>query len=637
MSVYLIIAMAFFLTGAYQAYRNRFDLHRVSLITTAQVGIAISILALPYFFRTAANPLFAVLASLRYGTTALAMNVNSEIIPALNLTGWVAVVYPSFLYALYILGPISASIALLGFSRSIAEFLRFGLHRKVHIFSQLNEKSAMIASTLYKENPHELRVFCASDNASDELKAIASQSHCLMVRAREDEIHAHRGYHYSIYEIYDDPVHSLKMASAVYRKFARKNADIMMRVFVTSDQKELIRDMDAGFRNQKSSIHIRYIDENTACSTELVTTVLPQLHFHPGRMNFSFLFVGCGDTGRELVRTFSWLMILPETSYTFHIVDPNAMNIASAMKAESPEFLNAPIEAYFRDDAEGKNYNIVFHAMKAEQTDFDQLLGSIQRPQAVFITTPDDNLNHSCAKKIERFYAASDCDLNSPAIALRLRSEELTGLIRSSDSFIYFGSLKSCYSYRNIIHPQLEEAARNVHYVYYGIHTMQEGSEEYRTAVERADADFYSYVNYSSSFAQALASIARKKYILASCPACTSETEWISEKLADEAYVMRLAEAEHDRWNAWQRVIGWRTATLKQAERIAEKSGGKQVKNDELMLHPAIVPYSELKQTEEAVDRILKKYNPDSRGCGYIMSDIMIVRALPQILPEERN
>ena len=191
--------------------------------------------------------------------------------------------------------------------------------------------------------------------------------------------------------------------------------------------------------------------------------------------------------------------------------------------------------------------------------------------------------------------------------------------------FIYFGSIEAHYSYDSLVHPELEEAAKIVHRSYYG-------SNEWTPEIEHT---FYRYVNYDSSFAQALAMLARRRWNLASKPENINAEEWIRSVLNDEEQLAVLGFSEHDRWNAYQRINGWRCATLEQTDSIARESNGKRVKSDRLMLHPAIVPGSELAEREAAVNAIRRKYDPDARGVNYVQADRQIIACLPEILKSE--
>ncbi len=626
MIIYLIIALIILSVGISIALKNRDDLQKMSLSMTVAISFAISALSLPYFMHKNSHLLYAVLASLKYGTSALGMSVNEDILYSLNLTGPLFHSYNFLLSLLYIAGPVFASMFIIGFSRSIVEYLRLGRYNHVHVFSELNERSAVIAESLYKRNPNELRIFCASRNAPDSLKAKALKSHSFLVQFDETSMKIRKNRTYEFYEIYNNPDKTLPKTAELAKNLNEKNSgQALIRVFINHSHLELVREFDARFASDSTALQIRYVDENAAEATELFHYMIQYLPIGIPDYHYQFLLIGCGETGRSILRTAANLLILPESHTTFHIVDSHARPIAASLKAEAPEFLNADLDAYFSDDLTGKNYDVVFHDLDAQSDELSALIQKIGRPDLTVVSIHEDLDNHRIAKQILRILASESDELKSPLIAARVRNSLSLELLEKNSPIWYFGSMEKHYSYENLIHPQLEEAAKQVHMAYCR-------ADEWTPELEET---FYRYVNNDSSFAQAMAMMARRRYILASKPADVSDEEWVRTVINDPKQLEILGAAEHNRWNAYQRINGWRRATLSQVETIAKHTNGKKVKDDALLLHPAIVPYRELEEVEHAVDRIRRKYNPEVSSVDYINADQVIIRCLPKILQSE--
>ena len=134
--------------------------------------------------------------------------------------------------------------------------------------------------------------------------------------------------------------------------------------------------------------------------------------------------------------------------------------------------------------------------------------------------------------------------------------------------------------------------------------------------------------------AQALTLEYRKEYILSrkEVDDGRSDTEFLKDWLEDPENLALLGDVEHLRWNAYQRLHGWRTADMAQVENIAKASGGKRVKSDEIMIHPALVPLEDLPKVEEEADRIKKSVDPLSSPTRYVVLDREILVKLPEIL-----
>ena len=626
MILYLLLSVVIFASGIVIAWHHRNELQKMSLSMTVAISFAVTVLTFPFFAGRTRNLLYAFLAALKYGTSILSMGVNEDVIYSMQLEEPLFTIYNILLSAFYILGPIFASIFLIGFSRSIVEFLRFGRFRQIHVFSELNERSVTIAQSLYERNPNELRVFCASRNAPDALKSKAALSHSLITDKEITALHLLKSHTYEFYEIQDDPDRIFPQTTELLKHLNQKGfTDSVIRVFISHSHFELLREYDERFSKDGSSVQIRYIDENAAEAIELYSHMIRLLPVGIPDYEYKILLIGCGDTGASIFRTSASLMILPKSHVTFHIVDRNARNLIACMKAEAPEYFNAPIDAYLSSAHGEKNYDVVFHSFDAESSQLLELLDEIGTPDLSVVAIHEDLTNHRIARRILRHLTAKSDTLEEPLIAARVRSNKSISMIESNSPIYYFGSMEKHYSYDRLIHPQLEEAARQVHLAYYQ-------SAEWTPEIEAA---FYRYVNSDSSFTQALSMFAKRRYILSSRPEGIAPEEWIRQVLDDPERMEWLGSAEHNRWNAYQRIHGWRRATLPQVEAIVRKTDGRQVKDDSLLLHPAIVPYKELAATEAAVDQIRRLVRPDAPSVNYINADRNIIRALPVILKSE--
>ena len=146
------------------------------------------------------------------------------------------------------------------------------------------------------------------------------------------------------------------------------------------------------------------------------------------------------------------------------------------------------------------------------------------------------------------------------------------------------------------------------------------------------ESGFYHYQNQESSFAEALALTYKKKYILAQKKnGKLSDEEFIDEWLSKERNMKKMADAEHDRWNAYERTHGWRKANEKMTAGIIRKYDGRKANDPELKLHPAIVSNEDLPAAEAMVNSLLKKYGTDYR-VHYLDADRDIIKKITYIL-----
>ena len=183
--------------------------------------------------------------------------------------------------------------------------------------------------------------------------------------------------------------------------------------------------------------------------------------------------------------------------------------------------------------------------------------------------------------------------------------------------------------------PELEKAAKRTHLAYLSDKdhdVFQLSDEEKEQLLE--DTGYYSYVNQNSSYCAALAMEYRLAYILSKKDRNIADEDFVREWILDDVNMMRLAEAEHERWNTYQRLQGWRCADTEQMNKIALKSQGKNVKDNDLLLHPAIVPYDILDEVEHKADDIYSRLGSD-RKSDYIEADKKLLRQILKILDKE--
>ncbi len=95
--------------------------------------------------------------------------------------------------------------------------------------------------------------------------------------------------------------------------------------------------------------------------------------------------------------------------------------------------------------------------------------------------------------------------------------------------------------------------------------------------------------------------------------------EKLKQMLNDEDRLYELAEAEHYRWNAFQRSEGYRGATLEQAETYAAQTKGSHIYR-RAKLHAAICDWEALPQIAERFDKKMIEY------------DMAMIRRIPDII-----
>ena len=632
---FIIASLAVFLTFAVRAYRNRNNFTGMSAILATGISVAITILAFPYYYNNNQNMLFAILGSVRYGISAIALGANKDVTDFFNTGGTLSTIYVALLYFYYILGPVSASAFVFSFARNLFEALKLKGHKVIHVFSSLNPETVAIAESIAKNREKERVLFCSTGLSQD--SALAERAMAAGALSTSNSINTLKLLKKQKYEFYCmeenrdacfDVLTALCEHLAKNEKLLKQN--ITVRYPASSSSLELIREIDRAYG---SIINLRPVDIYASQATGLLRQYGDVLI---GKEHKHLMIIGAGELGEELLRMGASHLIEPGSTYEIHVVDKDAKRIASSLKARCPEVLNLDASAYFSNDHDPKkNYDVVFHSADVSSGEFITALEEAGEPDLVFINTGNDELNYLTSKTVMRTYGRRNSDMSYPQIAARIRSTTLRNSLSETEGIYYFGDFAELYDIDNLILPQLEKAAKRVHLTYLAgayknIFDMSEAEQE--KILE--ETGFYNYANQDSSFNEALSMEFKYRYIL-SMDKEEKGNEFVREWLSNDTNLIALADMEHQRWNTYQRFQGWVKEDPSQEEKMSERTGGKKLKNDDLLIHPALVELSELKEAEERADRMLEKYNPSYSPVRYVELDRDMCRNMLLILDEE--
>ena len=637
MVIYIALALVIIVAALIYARSHRNDIKAMSIGLTAGVSLAVSALTVPYYALSYTDPFMIGIKCFRYGASAVSLNVDPAIVGALELQEPTQTIYKALLYTLYFAGPICASMFVVSFSRTVTEWFHFLGNRKVHVFSELNSRTAAIAESLAETHPREMLLFCNSEEAaSDDLSMRARAAHAIFTGKNEAEIPVRRRKEYEFYEIGSDVrkvlADTTNLCSELVRRKSYDQSSVFVRFSASDTYPDMIRDLD---RTYGSRVRLRPVDENQSEARSVLRNYCSELSV-PG--DHEAVIIGGGDAGLAILKDALCIMTGPESRASVRYISVGAASDASRFKASAPEIMEKPLSCYIGAGSEGGDYDIRFYSEDPDGSVLFDILASERTPDLVCITGEDDEQNFSLSQKVKRFYASRSEDLSYPPIACRVRDKKLNEILGDDDGVLLFGNEAHRYRYENLIDPELEEEARRVHLSYLlpsRPDALDITGREREKLLE--DTGFYSYVNMQSSMANALSLEYRRAYILTKKPEGDSRTdgEFVADWLNDPGNLSMLGDAEHIRWNAYQRLQGWRRADEAQTGAIAESTGGRRIRSDEFMLHPALVTVEDLPGTEETTDAIKRAVDPSCSGTGFVESDRVILRNLPRILRKD--
>ena len=627
MTFYIVSALIILAVGIYSAYKNIDNLKTTSVKMTAAISLAVSVLVIPYYMKNQYDFLIVILKSIRYGVSAVTMSVNTDVVETLELTEPVRTIYKGLLYGLYILGPIFASLTVMSFSRTIMEWFGNLRSRRIHVFTQISQETLLIAESL-SEKKKEMILLYNADAIHDESMTVKANSiHAMFMNKDANDIRFRKDAFYEFYVINEDPEKVLaqmeKLCDLLLKKPNFSKDYVIVRCFIDRTEMELIRYLDRKYGNQ---ITIRYMDPANAAAVDVLRRRKESLLRQPHNEVFIF---GAHNVGMSLLRNLSCLLIQPGYTWDIHVFDKEAVSIAGELKAKCPEYLNLNAENYLKiENIPGMNYNVHFHPYDRNIL-LPAGLSGYPQPDHIFICEDDDKLNYKIAKTIKRYYAALNQDLSFPDICVLIRSPQLNKIIIEPD-MTFFGNSEKLYNYKTIVTPELEEGARRTHLAYLMDPKIMNASRQEQNRV-LDETGYYSFANMDSSFSMALALEYRIAYILSQKTGEGSDTEYIRAWLSDEDNLQKLADAEHLRWNCAQRLLGYRLPTADQERLIAERLKGKKVKDDELLMHPALVDNEHLADAEQLADQILGSLNPEAKKTNYTALDKAILLNMIEI------
>lgn len=604
MTPYMTAALIIVVAGTVLALRKRNDFQAMTLTLTGAMSLAIGILTFPYNLQFSDFPI-AVIQSIRSGLSGVAMGVDGDIPYEMELDEVSFRIFRFFLYTLYVLGPIAGSMFLVSFSSKIRNALSLLIGKHFYVFSGLNEKSLMIAESIAEKDKEGTVVFCNSKNCDPALASSARAIRSLLLDGEDCSIILFRKKKYEFFEIDGDETDRIKASARLCEELLKQDGyvagNVIVRIFASQSQRELILNLDRQYSDQ---IYLRHVDEDNTTAIEALSMCSDMLAV---KKNCNVALIADSDLARPFLTNLICLLIKPSGSYTISLIGPKSDKLFESIKEDNPEIVYYPIKVFSRSYGD-------------EAT-------ALKNPDLVFVLYEDDKLAYDTAMKVRRFLSSRKEDLSCPKIMCYVNDPDFHKMIKEKD-IVLFGDPKKTISYDKLVNPDLEKAAERVHLSY--MSSSQIDPKEKEQFLK--DSGFYHYQNQESSFAEALALTYKKKYILAQKKNDRlSDEEFIDDWLSKERNMKRMADAEHDRWNAYERTHGWRRADRKLTASIIRKYDGRRANDPELKLHPAIVGNDDLPAAEAMVNALLEEYGTDYR-VHYLDADRDIIKKITYIL-----
>lgn len=577
-------------------------------IMVATVFISLVYLFLPVFYERFSGEKFigvkTILISIQNTIAVFGVDGDYELIyGALEQSGqahlashFLQNMYTLIAASLYVIAPILTISFVLSFFRDVSATrqLLLGRYKKKYIFSELNERSLVLAKSWREKDKKALIIFADvfEQNTEPSYELVQEALKIKAVALKKDILNiyflnkpkADTKFYIMGNEEEENVDQTLKLL-----KRHEKNPHVKIFLFSTTKASEIlidnaIRQSDSENENEELSLGIRVYRINEVSA--LIQNELKKGEYlknvveYKDKKVISILVVGIGDYGSELIKALCWYCQMPKYFLEIHAFDKDMAAIEKFKSAYSGLIQNNNNQ----DEEKGPVYSLNFYNMDMESPEFVDKIEEIKDVTHMFISLGDDEENIEAAIHARMLLLRRDGN-GSLVIKTIVKSsikekivfvEEQGHKTRKTYVIEPTGSIKEQYRNELILDPILEEEGYNRHLSYYKSASDHELTEKEEKIAKKA---FYNNeYNYRSSISGALHKRARVMLKIGGAE------KLINERTETEKAVLR--PLEHRRWMAYMWGEGY---VYGERNKVARQ-------------HPDLVSYGELSEDSKKKD-----------------------------------
>jgi hypothetical protein len=489
--------------------------------------------------------------------------------------------YTAFFSILFIVSALLTFGFVLSFFRNASAYRRYFFHytRDVFVFSQLNEKSCMLAQSL-SATKGRLLVFT---NVDDQLQ---EQGDKLVENARElgaicfkkDIISMNFAAHkkrreLNFFLISEDQTENVDQAIKLLPTLVNRNA-ANLYVFSTQVEAEMLLTRAYNELADNTKVKVRRINEvqslilNNLYENGYEKLFKSAYDDGTGVKRINAVVIGMGQHGTEMTKALTWVCqmdgYLPEI-HTFDI-DPMAEERFASQCPELMEFsgkLDIPGET---------TYTLSIHSgVDVDTATFDRLVAALPKTTYVFVALGNDEKNIATAVKLRAMFEGLGYKPEIQAVVYDFDKntalDGITNYRNQSYNIDFIGDRKTSYSEQVILNCAIEKTALSRH--------MKWGEEH----------QFWQYnYNYKSSVASVVHKKLREECDIPGVKVAPAQ------RTDEELWAIRIME--HRRWNAYMRSEGYRYSG----------SDKPESRNDLAKRHHCLIPFDRLSVKDKEKD-----------------------------------
>ena len=308
-----------------------------------------------------------------------------------------------------------------------------------------------------------------------------------------------------------------------------------------------------------------------------------------GHLQIHALIIGFGQTGQAIARD---LIVNCRTTFLglprITVVDPDARALEGVMRVRAPEIDDCATFTFI----EG---TIGTHGVEPSPRLLGAAIAAAGPVTAAYVCRHGDSEALSAAGMLQSLLRSAD--VAEPPIFVRLRDvhtlASATGGARGLNSLTSFGDLESIITASEFLSNTPDHAARAFSAAYRATLPPEKRDDPNNRSArpwDELDETFRQATRDSVAHIPAKMASAGIDPALWRGVAGPPRLPHEIRLFADDAACERLAELEHERWNAQRRMDGWRWADLPS-------------KDEQRRLHPDLVAYEQLPDATKAYDR----------------------------------
>ena len=538
-----------------------------------------------------------------YALKSITLNEDIAVLSKINLDnifGWIYFIWTNMLLIALPFLTVSTLIAFMADLYTDYKFSKLK-NKNLYFFSEINEKSAMIAKCHISNNNAVIftNVENEKDDKTDDFKAIK-------LSEKISEINFNKyDNNINIYMISKNEEQNLNDALEIMDKYKNKkikvyvinnteeaptildsaNREIINKIKLTERKKiltklgvsdkvvvdaEVEKKIEEEFMkvdlSDKEFVNVEIVNE----TERAIFNLLDKKPIYEGAINnvISLLIVGCGQVGKEFLKDALWCGMMVDYRFKALVIDIKADEIKKNIEVETPELLN--------------NYDITFVNADIKSPNAIEAIEQVNDINYILVSMETDNKNLDTAIDLRRLFIRNyeRKPLINIWIQNEYKKEQVNKLINENESAYdinAFGSIKDMYFDNKIVDSEIEKIGEKIHKAYRG-NPADYYLNEYNKRSSRASALHVKYKLYS---------ILREKY----SKNLSKDLKMFRDIYTEELEEI-LAKNEHDRWNAYMRTIGYTKATIDDVRRYYPIL--KDHKDYLGRRHPALVPFEEL-------------------------------------------